>query len=48
MGPYQDVRALLTKPFVGDLLNEAFQNGDETTQETCNWAKGAIQAITGM
>ncbi len=45
MGPYADVRALLTKPFVGSLLTEAFQNGDPTTQETCNWARGAIQAI---
>jgi len=33
----------LVKPFVQSLLTVAFQNGDESIQTTCNWAKGEIQ-----
>ena len=29
--------------FVQNLLSVAFQNGDEVTQTTCNWARGEIQ-----
>jgi len=31
------------KPFVQQLLTVAYQNGDESTQTTCNWARGEIQ-----
>lgn len=34
---------LLNKPFVNQLLSEAYENGDASTQETCNWAKSVIQ-----
>uniref|UniRef100_A0A7S3V798 Importin N-terminal domain-containing protein n=2 Tax=Chaetoceros debilis TaxID=122233 RepID=A0A7S3V798_9STRA len=34
---------LLNKPFVNQLLSEAYENGDANTQETCNWAKSVIQ-----
>jgi len=37
------LREHLVKPFVQSLLTEAFQNGDESTQTTCNWARGEIQ-----
>jgi len=33
----------LSKPFVQNLLQAAFQNGDDNTKNTCNWAREEVQ-----
>jgi len=38
-----NLREPLSRPFVQVLLTEAFQNGDEGTQATVNWARGEVQ-----
>lgn len=38
------VKIQLSQPYVQALLSEAFMNGDSNTKETCNWARGTIQA----
>jgi len=42
MGP--SVKSQLSQPFVQELLVEAYNNGDANTKETCNWARGVVQA----
>jgi hypothetical protein len=42
MGP--SVKPQLSQPFVQELLVEAYNNGDANTKETCNWARGVVQA----
>jgi len=39
-----NVKDELSKPFVQVLLAESYNNGDETTKETCSWARSVIQA----
>ncbi|GFH57808.1 hypothetical protein CTEN210_14284 [Chaetoceros tenuissimus] len=43
MGP--PVKPQLSNPFVIALLSDTYQNGDETTKETCNWARGVIEQV---
>jgi hypothetical protein len=38
------VKDQLSQPFVQALLADAYSNCDSGTQETCNWARGIIQA----
>jgi len=38
----RDVKAQLSQPFVQVLLLEAYNNGDQGTKETCNWAREVI------
>lgn len=40
----RNVKDHLSQPFVHALLAEAYSNGDESTRETCNWARGVVQA----
>jgi len=38
------VKVQLSQPYVQALLADAFNNGDSGTKETCNWARGVVQA----
>ena len=44
----RNVKDQLAHPFVTALLADSYAHGNSGAQETCNWARGLIQAATQL